>query len=106
MKSVSPKQIAKQILLGTLIGDGNLQTKNISRIARLRLVHSIQQDAYFFWKVKSLLPLIGESNIYCYLYQDRPDVGCLRLQSLSSGYLYHIYNDFYRNGKKLFDLMF
>lgn len=45
--------IQKDILIGTILGDGYLQ-KTGEKNARLRLEHGARQKEYLFWKVKNL----------------------------------------------------
>lgn len=47
-RNLSPKQ--KEVLIGTLLGDGTLERNG--RYVRLRVDHSIKQDAYVEWKYK------------------------------------------------------
>jgi hypothetical protein len=56
---VSKKQ--REILIGTILGDGYLQ-KTGKRNARLKLEHSEKQKDYIFWKYEELKNLM----------QDRP----------------------------------
>lgn len=41
--------IQKEILVGTLLGDGHLETKNRGKTYRLKIEHTIKQKAYVDW---------------------------------------------------------
>ena len=100
MKKMSPQRIAKQILLGTTLGDGNISPNGVKK-ARLRLGHGICQLDYLLWKIKMLKPLVGSFSLGERKSQSWSKYTVFGSQTLTSRYLWHIYNDFYfeRNGK-------
>jgi hypothetical protein len=93
--------IQKEILIGTVLGDGFLQ-KTGEKNARLRLEHGIQQKEYLFWKVKHLQQFFQGTPKY--LERIHPISGQTyrywRHQSQSGPFLGKIRKIFYRNGIK------
>jgi recombination protein RecA len=93
MKELSPIRIAKEVLLGTLLGDGHLGLKSY-RKARLQLVHSGKFINYFLWKVNRLSPLVGSFRGYFYKASRTPGLKLIGV-SRSSEYLKYLWDDFY-----------
>jgi len=93
MKELSPKRFAKEVLLGTLLGDGHLRIKSYKK-ARLVLTHSGKFINYLLWKVNKLSPLIGTFRGYFYKASRTPG---LRLVAVSRSYEYlkYLWDDFY-----------
>lgn len=54
----------KEILLGSLLGDGSLKIHKPYKNARFSFRHSIKQKNYFFWKVKQLEEISGKSHFW------------------------------------------
>lgn len=46
---LKPSEVQKDVLVGTLLGDGHLETQNQGRTYRLKIEHSIQQQDYVNW---------------------------------------------------------
>lgn len=57
----------REIILGSLLGDGSLKIQKPYRNARFSFRHSIHQAEYFFWKVQNLKEISSE---YAYWKQD------------------------------------
>lgn len=92
----------KDILIGTVLGDGYLQ-KTGEKNARLRLEHGADQKEYLFWKVKNLQQFFqGKPK---YLERKHPITNRTykywRHQSQSTPILGKLRNIFYRNGRKV-----
>lgn len=70
----------KEVILGSLLGDGSLKIYNPYKNARFSFRHSIQQKEYFFWKVNQLKEISSES---CWWEQKKNGLGgaMLRYQS-------------------------
>lgn len=51
----------KEIILGSLLGDGSLVRGKRYVLPRFEMRHSIIQEEYFFWKVKELKEISGRS---------------------------------------------
>ena len=49
----------KEVILGSLLGDGSLITPKDNRRTRFEFRHSIIQEEYFFWKVDQLKEISG-----------------------------------------------
>lgn len=82
---------SKEIILGSLLGDGSLKIHPGYRNARFSFRHSIQQEDYFFWKAKELKEISGDS----YFWKQKPDGfggEKLRYQSLALGQLTDLYH--------------
>lgn len=50
----------KEIVLGSLLGDGSLIMRKRYRRARFEIRHSVIQKEYFFWKAKQLKEISGK----------------------------------------------
>lgn len=82
---------SKEIILGSLLGDGSLRISKPYTNARFSFRHSWDQKDYFFWKVSELKEISGKS---CWWRQDGPDgLGGrkLRYQSLALESLTELY---------------
>ncbi len=53
----------KEIILGTLLGDGSLKMQKRYVNARLQFRHTEKDSEYFFWKVKELDEIAGENSV-------------------------------------------
>mgnify|MGYP001576926747 CR=1 FL=1 len=51
----------RAIIIGTLLGDGHLETQDRDRTYRLKIEHSIKQKEYVDWLYQKLRPLVGAS---------------------------------------------
>lgn len=84
-------QKCKEVILGSLLGDGSLKIHPQYKNARFSFRHSIQQKEYFFWKVNQLKEISGEK---CWWIQ-KNDGGFggekIRYQSLALESLTEIY---------------
>lgn len=97
MRRQSPQRIAKQVLLGTMLGDGCLVESSKTK-AYLKLAHGEAQLKYLLWKMRVLFPLVG--SFAGALHKDDVDAtikGRTRVHAwtLSNRYLHHVYDDFY-----------
>src|SRR3989344_2603098 len=73
---------SKEIILGSLLGDGSLKVHRGYKNARFSFRHSIHQKDYFFWKASELKEISGGS----YYWTQKPDGfggSKLRYQSLA-----------------------
>ena len=80
----------REVILGSLLGDGSLKINESYKNARFSFRHSVQQREYFFWKVFHLKEISGES---CWWEQEKNSLGgaMLRYQSVASEALTEIY---------------
>jgi hypothetical protein len=103
MRRQSPKQIAKEVVLGTVLGDSGLIESSHSK-AYLKMCQGKDQFRYLIWKMQVLKSLVGTFGV-SYQNKDKRDSWGSRLRvhvwSLSDTYLHHLYNDFYSNGVKI-----
>ena len=53
----------KEIILGTLLGDGSLKMQKKYVNARLQFRHTEKDSEYFFWKTKKLNEIAGEKSV-------------------------------------------
>lgn len=82
----------KEIILGSLLGDGSLRIHKPYRNARFAFRHSIIQKKYFFWKVARLKE-ISSQNCFWYQKEDgRSKKKKLRYQSLALNSLTKLYH--------------
>ena len=88
----------KEIILGSLLGDGSLKIQKPYKNARFSFRHSIHQKEYFFWKVKQLKEISSES---CWWKQKKNSLGreMLRYQSLALPVLTEIYKLTHKKNK-------
>ena len=54
----------KEVILGSLLGDGSLKIHKPYKNARFSFRHSVNQKEYFFWKAEQLKEISGESSIW------------------------------------------
>ena len=80
----------REILLGSILGDGSLKIQKPYKNARFSFRHSVYQQEYFFWKVEELKEI---SNEKCWWKQAPNGYGreMLRYQSLALELLTEIY---------------
>lgn len=100
-KTLKLSEIQKQVLVGTLLGDGCLETQNNGRTYRLKVEHSIAQKDYVEWKYKVLEKFIlSKPRI-----RKKLSYGLIResycFSTVSHGSLRFYGQQFYRNGKKV-----
>lgn len=93
--------IQKDILIGTILGDGYLQ-KTGKKNARLRLEHGAKQKEYLFWKVKNLEQFFQGKPTYIERVHplSKQTYKYWRHQSQSMPYLGKLRMLFYPDGKK------
>lgn len=56
-------QLQKDLIFGTLLGDGNLQTGTVGRTWRYRALHKSQHKEYLFHKYEILKSLCGKETV-------------------------------------------
>ncbi|PIW35207.1 MAG: hypothetical protein COW25_00655 [Candidatus Nealsonbacteria bacterium CG15_BIG_FIL_POST_REV_8_21_14_020_37_12] len=80
----------KEVILGSLLGDGSLRIHHQYKNARFSFRHSVKQKEYFFWKIKQLKEISGEK---CWWIQSNNALGGdkLRYQSLALESLTSLY---------------
>lgn len=89
---------SKEIILGSLLGDGSLKINPGYKNARFSFRHSIRQKDYFFWKAKELKEISGGS----YFWKQKPDGfggEKLRYQSLALNQLTELYHLTHKKNK-------
>ena len=101
VESIKLSDEQREILVGTLLGDGHLETQNKGRTFRLKVEHSISQKDYTDWlyeKFKNLTligPQVKEQKINGKLYQK------YWFSTVSNGAVRFYAQQFYQNGKKV-----
>ena len=94
----------KDILVGSLLGDGCLRIMGRSTVPSFSVSHSEAQKEYVFWKYEKLKRWINtppwrEERIY---HRDRSrKTVSWRFQTLSNSVFSDLYNSFYKNVKKI-----
>lgn len=88
----------REIILGSLLGDGSLKIHQAYKNARFSFRHSVQQREYFFWKVFQLKEISSES---CWWEQEKNGLGgkMLRYQSNASEVLTELYQETHRKNR-------
>jgi recombination protein RecA len=91
----------RSIIVGTLLGDGHLETTNKGKTCRLKITHSVKQREYTEWLYNELKNLVrtppqrkfknGVSKIYEECWFNTYSLGSLRFYS----------QQFYVNGEKV-----
>lgn len=84
---------AKEIIFGSLLGDGSIEINKNYHNARFSFGHSVKNKSYFFWKVKELKEISGKN---CWWLQRD---GKYRYQSKAMEELTEIFNFVQRKGK-------
>ena len=103
---LNPNEIQKQVLIGTVIGDGCLFAGKYARFHRMNLAHSLKQKEYFMMKYKILKNLILSEPKECVEHDKRTDKDyySIRFQSKSSPLYTDLYNVWYKDKKKIIPL--
>lgn len=88
----------KEVILGSLLGDGSLKIQNQYKNARFSFRHSIKQQEYFFWKINQLKEISSEK---CWWKQEKNSLGgaMLRYQSIATDVLTDLHRLTYKNGQ-------
>ncbi|HEY4479136.1 MAG TPA: LAGLIDADG family homing endonuclease [Candidatus Paceibacterota bacterium] len=109
-KHIRISDFERDIIVGKLLGDGHLETKNQGRTYRLKVEHSIKQKEYVDWvygKLRHLAmsePCVKEKDVF------PPQGGTFKFHgygftSLSLGQLRFYGQQFYNHGKKVIPKM-
>lgn len=88
----------KEIILGSLLGDGSLKINEHYKNPRFSFRHSIKQREYFFWKVNQLKEISGEK---CWWEQEKNGLGDImfRYQSIATDILMDLYKLTQKNNR-------
>lgn len=89
----------KEIILGSILGDGCLTSPKMERNVRFVFRHSIIQKEYFLWKVKMLKRISSKKCFYIQPPDGWSKNEKLYYQSLSSPKLTELYSTTFRAGK-------
>ena len=99
-KIVPLSKKSKEIILGSLLGDGSLKIHRPYKNARFSFRHSIVQKEYFLWKVKSLREIAGKNSVFLqkndHGFSKNPK---LRFQSKALSELSELYKLTHKRGK-------
>ena len=92
----------REIILGSLLGDGSIAINKRYKNARFSFRHSASQKEYFFWKVEELKEISGSRMLWKQGKNGSDGFGGekLRYQSKALGALTEIYNLVTKRGKK------
>ena len=98
-------ELQGQVLVGTLLGDGCLETQNRGRTYRLKIEHAISQKDYLDWKFQVFKTFtLSEPRSH-----ERPSYGSVRknycFSTISHGALRFYAQQFYADGKKIMPRM-
>ncbi len=100
-KTLKLSELQKEVLAGTLLGDGCLETQNNGRTYRLKVEHSLQQKEYVDWKYdvfKDWVLTKPKIRTYSTFSLERKNY---RFSTVSGGSLRFYAQQFYQNGKKI-----
>ena len=98
MKNSFLSKNCKDIILGSLLGDGSLKINDHYKNARFSFRHSINQKEYFFWKKNELKEISGENCFWKSEIKDGLGGQKLRYQSLTTPELTELYNLTHKKG--------
>lgn len=97
--------IQKEILVGTLLGDGHLETRNRGRTYRLKIEHTMKQKAYVDWLYDHFTEWVATPPRMRTRHVDFPrksgDYELYGFQTLSAGSLRFFAHQFYEGAKKV-----
>ena len=104
-KTLKLSEFQRQVLIGTLLGDGCLETQNRGKTYRLKIEHSMTQKDYVDWKYKVFKNFtLSEPRIH-----KRMSYGSVRenhcFSTVSHGSLRFYGQQFYQNNKKVMPVM-
>lgn len=93
----------KQVLLGTILGDGCLFKGNSNQNYRMNLAHSLKQKEYFMYKYNVLKSLgFKEPKIEKEFHKRvEKEYTCIKTQSLTNPLFTEMYKIWYKDGKKI-----
>jgi recombination protein RecA len=89
----------KEIILGSLLGDGSLVLSKKYKKSRFEFRHSILQKDYFFWKVSELKGISGNKCARIQNADGWSKNKKLHYHSLTSSHLTELYHLTHRKGK-------
>lgn len=92
----------KEIILGSLLGDGSLRIHEPYRNARFAFRHSAIQKEYFSWKARELAEIAGDQSVWQQGSKKKPDgwgETKLRFQSRALPALTEIFRLVHKHGK-------
>lgn len=92
----------REIILGSLLGDGSITIHKPYKNARFSFRHSVSQKEYFFWKVNQLKEISGRKMVWKQGKDGKDGWGGekLRYQSRALESLTEIFNLVAKGGKK------
>lgn len=104
-KHLKLSKTQKDILVGTLLGDGHLETKNDGKTYRLKIEHCIQQKEYTEWLFAHFSDwaetLPGARTREVAFRDEKKMFERIGFSTISTGSLRFFAHQFYRNGKKI-----
>lgn len=99
MKISSLSKRCREIILGSLLGDGSLKLHQNYKNARFSMRHSRKQEEYFYWKVNELKEISSGQNIWLQRGKDGWGEDKLRYQSSANEELTKIYQLTHPDGR-------
>ncbi len=89
----------KEIILGSLLGDGSLKIHKPYKNARFSFRHSINQRDYFYWKVNEMKEISSENCVWEEKKGNGLGKNKIRYQSLATESLTELYKLTHPHGK-------
>ena len=95
--------IQRQVLIGTILGDGCIFKGKGNKNCRMNLAHSLKQKEYFLYKYNILKSLgFQEPKIEKEIHsKNKQEYYCIKTQSLTNPLFTGLYNIWYKNEKKI-----
>ena len=93
-------KVQRSIIVGNLLGDGHLESQTNGKTYRLKIEHSISQEAYVNWQYQKLANLVGTPPRVKLKSLTGKVSQNYKFDTLSSSSLRFFGQSFYQDGKK------
>jgi hypothetical protein len=94
-KRLKITSLQKEVLIGTLLGDGYLEKNEYGKNYRLKIQHTAKERKYVWWKLKAFKEWILSSPKF------QKKTNSWRFRTISHPVFTQFHQLFYRNGKKI-----
>ena len=95
LKNIKIDDFQKAVIIGSILGDGNLSSNWSKTNYRLKISHSLKQSQYVWWKYEILKNLVlTKPQVY-------DKTKSISFRTISHSKLSEFYKLFYPNGKKV-----
>lgn len=100
---VEPTQLEKEVIFGTMLGDGSLRLPEKAKNSSGKIEHGLKQEKYVKYKYKFLKRLSTKLYYYTRPYFRKPETNqeSVYFTLKTNPALTEIYHNFYKNNKKV-----